>query len=322
MLSLGHYLGATIHQPEGNPVSLLDKIRAKITGSEPEHWALARKLSSQLNDNDLIFSIGEDVGFPIAAVCGAKQKRPKMSVFIHYIDRPRGRLSLKLFDLRNRVDVFMTNPGVKADFLHQLLKLPEERVYLVTEQTDTQFFMPGSTSPNKSRPIIGSGGLEQRDYKTLAEATKDLDVDVKVCAMSPNARPDPEKFPSVIPDNMTIKKLDWPDLLQHYRDSDVVVISLQQNKYQAGLTTLFESMACRRPVVMTQTPGLVRELADSGIVTGVSPGDPVGMQQAILDLLNNPEKAQSQAQKGYELVVKEYNSEQYVKGIAEYLKSL
>ncbi len=322
MLSLSQYLGATVHQPEGNPISLLDKMRAKITGSEPEHWALARKLSSQLKSDDMIFSIGEDVGFPIAAVCGAKQKRPQMSVFVHNIDRPRGRLSLKLFDLGNRIDLFMTNTSVKADFLRKSLKLPEERVYLVTEQTDTQFFVPGSSSPNKSRPIIGSGGLEQRDYKTLAEATKDLGVDVKICAMSPNARPDPEKFPNVIPDNMTIKKLDWPDLVQHYRDSDVVVISLQQHNYQAGLTTLFESMACRRPVVMTRTPGLVEELADSGIVSGVSSGDATGMQQAILDLLNNPEKAQSQAQRGYELVVKEYNSEQYVKGIAEYLKSM
>ena len=53
MLSLSQYLGATVHQPEGNPVSLLDKIRAKITGSEPEHWALARKLSSQLTSDDL-----------------------------------------------------------------------------------------------------------------------------------------------------------------------------------------------------------------------------------------------------------------------------
>jgi glycosyltransferase involved in cell wall biosynthesis len=46
------------------------------------------------------------------------------------------------------------------------------------------------------------------------------------------------------------------------------------------------------------------------------------MRQAIFQLLNNPEKAQAQAQRGYELVVKEYNSEQYVEGIAQRLTSL
>ncbi|WP_413167347.1 glycosyltransferase family 4 protein [Capilliphycus salinus ALCB114379] len=323
MWTLAQKLGATVHQPGQHPISPADRFLSKLMGgSLPEHWAMARAMSKQVGKNDIIFSIGEDSGFPIATVCGAKVNRPKMAVFVHNADRPRSRVAMKLFNLANRVDVFMTNTQVKADFLQNYLGLASERVYLVTEQTDTQFFTPGLASADKKRPIVGSGGLEQRDYCTLAEATQDLDLDVKICAVSPNAKAIADTFPPVLPKNMSRGFYDWPDLRQLYRDSDIVVISLKPHNYQAGFTTLFEAMSCGRPVIMTRTPGLAEELAEAGIITGVNAQDPQGMRQAIVDLLNNPEKAKAQAQRGYELVQGKYNSEQYVDGIANQLMSL
>jgi glycosyltransferase involved in cell wall biosynthesis len=323
MHTLAQDLGATVHQPEGYPISFSDKLLAKITGaSGPEHWAMARGLSEQLTGEDVVFCIGEDSGFPLATLCAKKLDRPKISVFLHNVDRPRGKLTLKLFNMKDRVDLFMTNTTVKADFLCRFLDLPKNRVYLLSEQTDTQFFTPGEPSAEKKRPIIGSGGLEQRDYKTLAAATHDLDVDVKICAVSPNAKAMADTFPEEIPQNMSVKYYDWADLRQLYRDADVVTVSLKSHKYQAGFTTLFESLSCRRPVVMTRTPGFVEELADAGLILGVQPGDAVGMRKAILYLLNNPQEAAAQAQRGYDLITKCYNSEQYVGSIVEQLERL
>lgn len=323
MFNLAQKLGATIHEPGGRPISLFDRAMAKFTGSgNADHWAMARALSEKLTSEDAIFSIGEDSGFPIAVLCGGRSEGPRTSVFVHNVDRPRSRLMLKLFRLRDRIDLFMTNTSVKADFIRSHLNLPKERVYLVTEQTDTQFFTPGPPSPDKSRPIVGSGGLEQRDYRTLAAATRDLDIDVRICAMSPNATATTDTFPKKIPANMAVGQYDWPDLRQLYRDSDVVVISLKPHNYQAGLTTLFESLACRRPVVMTRTPGLVEEFIDADVVTGVEPHDSAGMREAILYLLSNPQEAEAKIQRGYQLVRQSYNSEQFVDGIATQLASL
>ncbi len=316
MSLLSQKLQAIVYEPGGRLLSLSDKILPKITGaSNPDHFALGRFLGQTLTENDVVFSIGEDSGFPIAI--HRQENGPKNVVFVHNPDRLRGRLTLKLFNLGQRVDLFMTNTAIKADFLRDYLNLPPEKVFLVTEQTDTHFFTPGPQSPEKTRPIIGSGGLEQRDYKTLATAIKPLDVDVKVCAVSPNATAMKDTFPEVLPKNMSVGYYDWPDLVQLYRDSDVVVISLKNHNYQAGLTTLFESLACQRPVVMTRTPGLVGDFADAGLITAVKAGDPQAMRSAILDLLNNPKKAQAMAQKGYETVSKYYTSERYVETIAE-----
>ena len=315
---LADKLQAMVYEPEGRSLSMSDRILPKITGaSQTQHFALGRFLGKTLTENDVVFSIGEDSGFPIAI--NRQNKEAKHVVFVHNPDRLRGRLTLKLFNLAQKVDLFMTNTAFKADFLRNYLNLPPEKVYLVAEQTDTHFFTPGPQSPNKIRPIIGSGGLEQRDYKTLAKAIADLDVDVKICAVSPNATARKDTFPEVLPNNMSVGYYDWPDLVQLYRDSDVVVISLKDHNYQAGLTTLFESLACRRPVIMTRTAGLVEEFEDAGFIKAVKPADPQEMRAAILELLENPEKAQTMATRGYEKVITTYTSERYVESIAQKL---
>ncbi|MBW4634642.1 MAG: glycosyltransferase family 4 protein [Iphinoe sp. HA4291-MV1] len=318
---LSQLLGASIHQPVDEPVLPIDKIRARIIG-HPKHWSLARQLSLQLQKDDVIYCTGEHIGFPIAALCSAKRKRPKIIVFVHNINRLRACLALKLFDLANRIDLFVTTTPAQAEFLQHYLHLGENQIYQVSSlPIDLSFFTPGPSLLNKSRPVIGSGGLEKRDYRTLANATQDLNVDVKVCAFSPSTTALKRSFPKVTPNNMSFRFYDWCELLQLYRDSDVIVLSLFENNYQAGLTTLFEAMACRRPVVVTHSPGIIADLIDSGIVTGVNPCDPIGLKQAIQSLLNNSQKAEIQAHRGYELVHNQYNHSKYMQALVTKLIS-
>lgn len=321
MWGLSQRLGAKIHQPSGHPVSFFDKIRSKIS-SRPEHWALARKLSEPLDSNDTIFCTGEDVGIPVATLCGAKRNRPKIAVFFHNIDRPRGRLAMKLFRLADNIDLFVSNARPQLDFLRDYLGVSESRLLMLPEQTDTAFFTPGVSTPNKQRPIIASVGLEKRDYRPLAEATADLDVDVKISGFSKDAIAMAQAFPETMPANMSRKFYSWPDLVQLYRDADVVAVSVTENKFCAGLTSILEAMACRRPVVVTKTQGLADYLAHPGIATVVNPGDAKGLRDAIAKLLNNPQEAQAQARCGYELALKEHNSEHYIEVLTARLASL
>ncbi|MGI8502313.1 MAG: glycosyltransferase family 4 protein [Hassallia sp.] len=321
MWDISQLLKATIYQPGTEPLLLLDRIRACIS-SRPEHWALARKLSSILKEDDVIFCNGEDIGFAIASLCGDRLHPPKIVVFIRNINRQRGRLSLKLFQLADRVDLFMTDNPAQANFLRDYLGIAMNRVHLFLEQpTDISFFTPGLASPNKKRPIIASGGLEKRDYGTLAEATRSLNVDINICAFSPNATTLSRTFPKVMPVNMSYRYYNWCELRQLYRDADVVAITLFPNNYQAGLSTMFEAMACRRPVIITQIPGIISDIINYGFVIGVDPGDSIGLKAAILNLINNPKKAETIAQKGYELVRNQYNHNTYIKGLVAALTS-
>ena len=162
MRALRDRLNATVHAPDGEAISLSDKLRSKIS-SKPEHWAAARKLSEQVSSDDVIFCNSEGIGIPVAALCGQSPDRPKIFVHFHNIDRPRGRLALKLFGLADKIDVFMVNARPQTDFLRSYLAIPESPILVLLEQTDTQFFTPGLVSGDKKRQTVVSVGLEKRD---------------------------------------------------------------------------------------------------------------------------------------------------------------
>ncbi|HBB32696.1 MAG TPA: glycosyl transferase [Cyanobacteria bacterium UBA8803] len=308
---LSQRLGASIHQPKTEPISPIDEFRAKIVG-KPEYWVLARRLASQLNQNDIIICDGEDIGIPIAAICGAKQNRPRIAVYIHTLYGLHGVKICEMFRLAERIDLFLPHTLPLVEFLRNYLNLPASRVPLIYSQTDTNFFSPGSPSPNKQRPVIASIGLERRDYRTLAAATHDLDVDVRISGFSQDATVLAKTFPEKMPDNMIRRYYEWQELLQLYRNADLVVISLLETNHGAGCTTLLEAMACRRPVIATCTRGLAEYLKPEGIVTTVAPGDSLGMRQAIVNMLNNPQAAAAQSQRAYEVTLERYSHAQHL----------
>lgn len=74
---------------------------------------------------------------------------------------------------------------------------------MLLEQTDTEFFIPGPVSGDKNRQTVVSVGLEKRDYRLLAAATADLDVDVKISGFSKDAKALSQAFPDTMPENMS-----------------------------------------------------------------------------------------------------------------------
>lgn len=320
--TLSQELQAVVHQPDYDAILPVDTLGANLC-SQPDHWALARQLATELTGEDLVFCAGEDVGLPLALQCRRKADPPRLAVSIMAPDRLRVRALLKVFRLADRIQLFITNTRLKVNSLRQHLNLPEEQVYQLSEQTDTQFFYPGPISLPKTQPLIFSAGLEQRDYKTLAAATADLDLEVKVCALSPNAsRNTRVAYPDPVPANMTFQPYDWLDFRQLYWDADLVVISLLDNPYSAGLTSLMEAMACCRPAIITRTPGVAEALIDQGYVVGVRPGDVADLRQAILNILQNPQAAMERARRAYQLILREHTSEKYVADLAQQLMQL
>ena len=316
MWDLGQKLGATIHQPDSESITLQDTLFSKVC-SKPEQWAMARKLVKELTANDTVFCVGEDVGLPLALLCRNKPNRPKLVVKIMAPERFRVRTLLSIFKLDHVIDLFLTNTQIKANTIQHNLDIGAERVYVLPEQTDARFFTPAAPEP-RTRSLIASAGREQRDYKTLAMATQDLEVDIEVCALSPNASKGTQvAFPDPIPSNMSFYPYDWPDFRQMYRNADLVVVSLLDNHYSAGLTVLMEAMACARPVLMTRTPGLAEALIDKGIVAGVDPGNAVEMRKMITHYLDHPDEANALAEKGYQYFQAEHTSELFIDRLTE-----
>lgn len=319
MCELAALLPALVHSPGPGNVGLVDRLRAGLLPSRPL-WALARHVSAQSSPGDAIFCSSEAGGLHIATVLAERATRPRLAVFVHNIARPRARLALRRRKVVDALDLFMACSAAQIAFVRDELGVPAQRVQHVRDHTDTRFFTPGPPSPDKKRPMIVSVGLEQRDYRTLAEATHDLDVDVRISGFSKDAAPLARAFPDTLPANMSRRFYSWPDLVQLYRDADVVVVSCHPNRYAAGVQSLMEAMACGRPVVATATVGLSDYVRPP--VVSIAPSDPAGMRRAIVDVLARPGDAAEMGAAGRGIAEREFAMERYLDEVSGAMRSL
>jgi glycosyltransferase involved in cell wall biosynthesis len=308
MAVLADRLDAIVHIPhaERDHSNALDLLRSRLIGSR-ETWAMARRLVDQLGSDDVVYCQSESVGLPLVALLGKRSKRPKVFLFGHNLVRRRCHVAARIFRLASRADALVVCCSAQAEFLRDKLKIPESRIHLVLEHVDNRFFSPGPARPDKERRLIVGVGLEKRDYRTLAQASHDLDVDVRISGFSRYAALLAKSFPDSLPANMTRRYYSWPELAQLYRDADIVVAPVFPCSYAAGVTTLMEGMCSRRPVIVSRSPGLSDYLDPDDGLSIVNPLDSNGLRQAIVQLLEHPEKSRDQADLGFRLGSQRYD---------------
>jgi glycosyltransferase involved in cell wall biosynthesis len=311
-------LNATIYEPCAESGSLADKVRAKILPTE-SLWALARRVKSESKSGDVIFCPSEAGGMQMAAIYGKARTRPRIAVFTHNVDRPRTKLAMRFWRMDHKIDVFLACSQYQAEFLRAYLRLPDNRVRHIWDHTDNEFFSPGKQKRN-SRPLIASVGLEQRDYRTLAIATETLNVDVKISGFSKDSSINKRALPDALPENMTASFYEWKDLVQLYRDADIVVVSCFENKYAAGVQSLMEAASCARPIVVTATQGLKNYIDNSMI--SVEPENANAMRNAIVQLLSDAEAAEIRAKRSHEFSRQHFEMNRYVSDITSILRSM
>ena len=311
-------LPAQVLQPSVQRGALIDRILAKIVGSE-HTWQLARQLLKSLHADDIVFCADEAIGIPIAALCGGRGVR--ILLLGHNLDRPRIRAAFLFFSLSRKVATFIAVSQKQKTFLERYAKIEGSNILVMSDQTDLKFFTPGPSKP-RERPLIVSVGLEKRDYRTLAAATQTLDVDVCISGFSLDARSLKQTFPEVLPDNMSRQFYSWLELRDLYRSASVVVISLFPNTYAAGVQCLLEAIACGVPVIVTRTEGLTEYLERSDLVTSIAMGDSSAMRAAILAKLADPVASRQQASKARDFFRDQIDSENYVLNILGAMRAI
>src|SRR5581483_62511 len=139
--------------------------------------------------------------------------------------------------------------------------------------------------------LICSAGLEWRDYPTLIEAVRGLDVEVRLGAASPWSKHRNETERRELPPNVTARRYEYHELRQLYADSRFVVVPLYENDFQAGITTILEGMAMGKAIVTTRTTGQVDTIREGVNGLYVPPGDVAALRKALTHLLDHPEEA-------------------------------
>lgn len=321
MRQLADRTNATVHSPSGQTPNWIDMVRSNFVGTA-ELWAFAREVTAKMTAKDVIYCPDETIGLPIAFLCSKKRDRPKVAVLVHNVDRPRTRTALRMSKGVRSADLFMAVSQRQLDFLIKDIGIEERKTLFVADQTDLNFFNPGPVSEGKKRPLVVSAGLEKRDYRILAEATADLDVDVRATGFSADTIAGGKDMPDKWPANFECRRYDWRELAQLYRDADVVAVTLIPNIYAAGITTMVEGMASGCPIVVTRTEGLDGYLDDDDALTVVAPSNVIELRAAIEAIIHDPAKATAMGTRAAAIAASRYGSETHVECIAGAMEQL
>ncbi len=315
LLVMAEKLGAELSVPNPEHVTTRDRLLARIYG-RPHHWEMARRVFPKLNDGDGVFTTGCDSGVPLALMCILRRR--KVSFAISFIDPSRTRtrfmgwiLATMLKKLLVLVTLDEQAEGVRRSFGRRA-----SGVSTLHYTTDCDFFRPAADPSAKSereRALVAGCGTEQRDYYTLGEALAPMDLDGKVCFVSPNFSSKTRyTMPNPVPANMEFRHFEFDELRTLYQTADVMVVPVLENRSSAGLTAMFEAIACECPVIITETPGIINDLIDADLVIGVRVESVSDLRQAIKVALTETTEANERARRARRHLVKHYSTTEFL----------
>lgn len=265
----------------------------------------------------LFFTGAENIGLPLALLLKL-HRAPAAQVMIgHLLSEPKKR-PFYLLRPFSRVDGLICYSSVQADYARERLGLEAERVNRIDFQVDAVFFDDRGADPGG--PVL-SVGRELRDYPTWFEALEGTEIRALVVASSPWSRREDQTAGRAIPENVQLKKgLTYEELRAHYRAAPLVVVPLQDVDSPAGITSILEAMACSRPVVVSDTPG-IREVIQPGVTGELVPcGDAGALRRTVQDLMADPERREHMGRAARAWVLEGRTIEHFVERITAVAK--
>lgn len=300
----------------------LRRLLARSFGAGP---AVALAAIGRAGAYDVVFSDSERIGMPLAALLRLYRARPRHVMLGHHLSPPKKRPFLRL--ARPAVDALIVHAEPQKRFAVEALGFAAERVHVLPYQVDGAFWQPAG-EPGAA-PLISSAGLELRDYETLVQAVRGLDVEVRIGAASYWSSKGNRLAGRTLPANVDLRPYAYRELRDLYARSRFVVVPLFETDFQAGVTLILEAMAMARAVIVSRTQG------QRGVVRGpvwqagweewpedgeplaaangiyVPPGDAAALRSAIVYLLRRRDVAATLGANGSELARAEFSVEAF-----------
>jgi glycosyltransferase involved in cell wall biosynthesis len=238
----------------------------------------------------------------------------------HILSTRKKQAFFDLLRIQSHIDIFFVYSSWQKHFIESRWKLPATRVVFTPFMVDAHFFNLQNVKTERKQ-MICAVGLERRDYPTLLEAVKDLDVQVVIAAASPWSRQTDSTTGQKIPPNVTVKRFSQYELRQLYADSRMLVMPLYDVEFQAGVTAILEAMAMQRAVVCSRTSGQTDVVIDGKTGLYVPPGDPQALRAAIKRLLDAPAEADQMGLAGRQVVEQRMSLDCYIARLHIYVQS-
>ncbi len=277
----------------------------------------------------LIFTDGEQIGIPFAffsKFLGGSHS-PKHFMIVHILSVRKKQVFFSLGRVQTHIDRFFVYSSFQKRFIQEHWHIPGARVTHTPFMVDHYFFSAGRANPVETlhlslgdKPLICSVGLEYRDYPTLIEAVKDLDIQVVIAAGSPWSKRKDSTHGQRLPDHILVKRFTQYELRDLYAACRFMVMPLYNVEFQAGVTAILEAMAMGKPVICSRTPGQTDVIVDGQNGIYVPPGDALALRQAIQEMLDKPEATRQIGEAGRKLIAERMNLEKYTQFLNQFIQ--
>jgi glycosyltransferase involved in cell wall biosynthesis len=300
---------------------ILDRA-VRLGGGYSGDFARVLASAGAFNRADVVFSTVDTVGIPLALL--GRLGRVNPPVVYAAIGLPerlgqlRGGAARQLFAAAfRRVDTVIAYGSSEVDALQGWLDGRGPKVEFVAFGVDEEYFRPDPDAAIE-HDVVSIGADPRRDFALLLEvANRQPGRTFLVVASSDNAR----KLGS-LPANVRLE-VDIP--FSRVRDcllsARVVALPVRENSYSGATTTLLQGMACAKPVVVSRTAAIARgyHLDDGGNCRLVTPGDPDAFERAVLDVLEDPSRAESLGRRARDTVERHLTWTRYTRELGRLL---
>jgi glycosyltransferase involved in cell wall biosynthesis len=233
-------------------------------------------------------------------------KYPKQIVLELMLDEENKSVLWKIKRLIQRfifssVDIVFVSATHEIDTYSQRLKKPRNHIKFLPFHTNIL-----EPKIHKGNNYMLSAGRTGRDYGILADAVKDVDIEVIIISDKHSVKG--INFPSNVKVLVDVPYMKYLDLLYNCR---FVVVPLKKLVKSTGQVALLEAMATGKPVIATETVG-TKDYIQSG-VNGIliPPEDPSSLRESIDTLIKNPTLEKEISMNALESVRNLYTLEKY-----------
>jgi glycosyltransferase involved in cell wall biosynthesis len=185
-----------------------------------------------------------------------------------------------------------------------------DRVHSTGYSVDTAFHRPGNVAPS----AIVSAGLAHRDYKTLIEASKNLDVSVRIAAASAWISGSTNTEGTTIPQHVDMRSAgDYLGLRSVYQSAFFVVVPMEKVTHACGYAVIAEAMATGKAVIATRTGALSDFIIEGETGFLVEPYNAEQLRARMETLLRDPALARRMGENARRLMETTYSLDCFCK---------
>ena len=262
----------------------------QVAGGHPtsvrRRLALARRLSRQRRDYDVLLASGEDVGIPLLLWCLLRRVRKPVWVILHgsYLDGRKFALIAPMLRRAKHVRFLCLSEALRQRMIGD--GFPPERCHNAGYGVDTTFFQPRDAADGR---LIVAAGSANRDYRTLVSAVEGLDVSLRIAADSLWRPREADVDAATLPSCVEVGSAgDYLGLRELYGRAAFVVVPLHPARYASGYAVIAEAMAMGKAVISTRVEAHSDLIVDGETGFYAEAGNVNALKEKITLLLDDP----------------------------------